>query len=285
MAQNVFLFVDVLRRILPKWLTERPTFKNAFRYLYTMVSRLDAGMEILVQLTNARYPGVGTPTALPLIGQSRGLIRGLADTNTSYALYLRQWLTLWKHAGQQAALAKAISHYCGNVKVRSVNRAGTMVTVDTDGSVTTEYGVAWDWDSKSNTDYEASIGLLPAARWSELWIIVYTPPWVVRANWGSGNILGSDPDKGIGHLVPRVDRDAIQGLLADWKRNSSRIVCIIFTYNAANFDPLTPATMPDGYFGKWGRPDPNIPSRRIRSRFTDCRYWEPNGYFIGGPHP
>lgn len=282
---TVFLWVDVLRSVIPKWLTERPGFVVAFRFLFTMASRLDSGTEILVQLTNARYPGVGTPTALPLIAQSRGLIRGIGESTTNFALYLRQWLALWKHAGQQAALAKAISHYVGNLKVKSVNRAGTMVTVDTDGSVTFEYGVAWDWDSHSNPDFETNYGITPAERWSELWIIVYTPPWPVRADWGSGGTLGSDPDKGIGHLVPRVDVDAIVGLLQDWKRNSSRVVAIIYTYNAANFDTSNPSTMPDGYWGKWGRPDPAIPGRRIRSRFTDCRFWEPNGYFIGGPRP
>lgn len=282
---NVFLWVDVLRKVLPKWLTERPTFKVIFRWLFVMISRLDAGTEILVQLTNARYPGVGTPTALPLIGQSRGLLRGIGESTANFALYLRQWLDLWRHAGQQAALAKAIAHYCGNVKVKSVNRGGTMVTVNTDGSVTTEFGVDWDWDSQSNPDFETNYGITPDERWSELWIIVYTPPWPVRADWGSGGILGSDPDKGIGHLVPRVDYDAIVGLLQDWKRNSTRVVAIIFTYNAANFDPTTPSTMPDGYWGKWGRRDPNIPGRVIASRFTDCRFWEPNGYFIGGPRP
>lgn len=272
MAQNVFLWVDVLRAILPKWLTERPTFKNAFRMLFTMVSRLDAGTEILVQLTNARYPGVGTPTALPLIGQSRGLIRGLADTNASFALYLRQWLQLWKHAGQQAALAKAVAHYLGNVKVKSVNRGGTMVTVDTDGTVTTEYGVAWDWDSKSNPE--------KAGHWSELWLIVYTPPWPRDGQWGVGEKWGANT-LGFGHDVPRVDVDAVRGLLADWKRNSSRVNCIIFTYDATLFDPTTPSTMPDGYFGKWSKDDPANPGRRIRSRFVDCRYWEPHPYHYG----
>src|SRR5258707_7740426 len=281
-------FVDALARIVPKWLSAwlQSGRTVGWRFLWTMVVVLDIGVDVLVEGIQAWWPGIGTPTALSLIGRSRGLLRGIGETTAAFAAYLRSWRDLWKRAGQQLALAKAVSHYCGGVKVKSFNRAGTMVTVNEDGTTATQFGTGWDWDSLSNPDYETlQAKITPAERWSELWLVVYTPPWAVRADFGSGGNIGDDPDKGVGPLLPRVDVDGIKGLLTDWKRGSSRVVCVCFTYDATLFDPSNMTTMPDGFFGKWGRKDPTNPDRIIRSRFANVRYWEPSPYYIGGPKP
>ncbi len=273
-----FLWVDLLRRVVPKWLSERilAGFVVAFRFLYVMVSRLDAGTEILLQLTNARYPGIGTPTALALIGASRGLIRGIGETNAQYAAYLNQWRALQADKGGMRSLAKAIAHYCGNVKVVVVNRGGTVVTVAaTTGAVTTQhagdYAVPWNWDGVSNPE--------KAGHWSELWVLVFSPPWAKRGAWGDVGLKWGADALGFGHLSNHVDHDAIRLLVAEWKRASSRVNCVVFVYAAALFDFTTPAYMPDGTFGKWSRPSASNPKERVGSRFTDCRYWHPQESF------
>lgn len=277
------LFYDALLRVLPRWLAERVEQgkTNAFRYVAVMILVLDAAADVLIQGLLARYPRYAPPSALPLIGQSRGLVKGLDETNSEFAEYLVTWLEIRKRAGQQLALAKAIQHYLGTVRIRVVNRAGTMVTLEEDGTSTTEFGVDWDWDSLSNPE--------KSGHWSEEWIIVYTPPWdrwgATISTMGDGAPLGEQTDLGLGHKVPRVAVDAIKGILADWKAARDRVNTVIFSYDETLFDPSSPSTMPDGYWGRWGKYDPSNPGRRIRSRSQLARYWAPNPYFIGGPQP
>jgi hypothetical protein len=261
-----------------RWMTRRADlgFVNIWNWLVVMIQILNDGENRLWQGFYARLPGLGTPTALALIGQSRGLLRGIGETDDAFGRYLRGWLQLWQTAGSQLALCKAIQHYCGGVKVRSVTRVGKMLTLNADGSVIRQM-VVWDWDSKSNPE--------KASHWSELWIIVYTPPWVIAPSYGTGRLIGEADARGIGHLVPRVDVDAIRSLLLEWKAARTRVNTIIFTYDATLFDPSNAAKMPDGWFGKWGKPDPADPTARIPSRFPSARYWHPHPYNHGDLTP
>ena len=59
-------FRETLRRYVPPWLSDRPqTGKTVgFRFLYCLVAPLDAGVQAAIEGVQARYPGIGTPTAL-----------------------------------------------------------------------------------------------------------------------------------------------------------------------------------------------------------------------------
>lgn len=254
-----------------RWMTSRSVlgFVNVWKWLSVMIAILDDGQNRLFQAFYARLPGLGTPTALSLIGQSRGLIRGIGESDADYSLYLQQWLQLWETAGNGLALCKAVQHYIGGGKmIRLFTRRGKMIQLNADGTVVRAYGVAWDWDSKSNPE--------KATHWSEMWLVIYSPPWARAPNLHTGRLLGSA--FGIGVLMPRSDWDALKSIFADWKADRSRLNTVVICYDATLFDPAFPAKMPDGWFGKWGKPDPAAPGSRIQSRFADGRYWHPNSY-------
>lgn len=259
------LFAQSVKAKLPVWMQR----SVGFRFILVLVVLADVGAQMLLEALYARFPGVGTPTALPLIGRSRGMIRGMNETDLGFAGRLIQWLDRWRIAGSQKAIAQAVRDYVsGNPKVRVVNRGGTMTTIDAAGVVTVQTGVAWDWDSLSNPSH--------AGFWSETWIIVYSPPW---AKTGPQLVsAGSPPNTGpygIGQLVPRQDVDAIKGLLAQWKSAHSFIRCVIWTYDATLFDPANPGSMPDGKWGEWWYPTTAGAAYHLSSRSLSCRFWEP----------
>lgn len=254
----------VVRRV--RWLTDRGTIgRNLWLWLQGMVTILNDGYTRLWQSFYARLPGLGTPTALPLIGQSRGLLQGIGESNDAYALYLRSWLQQWEKAGTLQELLLQVQHYCGgNVRVKGFTRSGKLVDLAANGTITKTTGVAWDWDSISNPE--------KAQHWSEMWIVIYTPPFT-EAPTGT-----RDSSLGMGIIMPRVHLDALKSILLDWKAARSRVNTVIFAYDSTLFDPSTPATMPDGNFGRWSKKDPANPGARVRSRFTGARYWEPQAF-------
>ncbi len=260
---------DQLRGFVPWWLSDRHYSSGetvGFRYLWTMIATLDCYVDYVVQGLLAAWPGAGTPTALPLIGRSRGIIRGQADTDDQYAAKLRNWLPKWAAAGTQRQLAIELHEYLGNApRVRIVNRSGHWVTVNADGSIVT-HDVPWDWDSVSNPER--------AGYWSEMWIIVYPTQWALAGTWGAGKTWGDGSGLGIGHDVSREEVDAVKNLIAQWKSAHSKVRAVIWTSDATLFDPTNPASLPDGTWGQWGTTGSG--SRVAGGRnTTTCRYWEP----------
>lgn len=257
---------DVFRLFSPWWLSLREQSGKtvAYRFLWSLISVLDVLLEGLLQGMRAAWPGAGTPTALPYIGRSRGILRGQADTNAEYAAKLRGWLDRWVTAGSQLAIAREIHEYLSDhPRVRVVNRAGHWVTLNADGTVETT-DIAWDWDSVSNPER--------AGYWSELWVIVYTSQFPNQGTWGDGRTWGSR-DSGIGQVMKRVDHDAIRNLIGTWKSAHSKVRAVIWTTDDTLFDPGDPGTCPDGTWGQWstGGSGSRVASNR---NTTTCRYWE-----------
>lgn len=259
---------DQLRGWVPWWLSDRHYSSGksvGFRFLWAMISLLDVFAEWIVQSLQAPWPGKGTPTALPYIGRSRGILRGQVDTDDEYASKLRQWLDKWAAAGSARQLAIELHEYLGNhPMVRVITRSGIWVTVAADGSVTTTTAT-WNWDGTSHPDR--------AGYWSEMWIVVYPTQWAASGTWGDGRVWGGR-DGGLGHIVTRVEYDAVKSLIAQWKSAHSKVRAVIWTSDATLFDPTNPATCPNGTWGAWGTAGDG--SRVASGRnTTTCRYWEP----------
>ena len=263
-------FRDAFKAALPWWLSDRLEQGKTvgYRYLWSIVSTLDVLNDGLIQGIQASWPGAGTPTALPLIGRSRGVIRGQIDTDDEYAAKLRAWLERAELWGSQRGIANELRDYLGNhPRVRVVNRAGHWFTLAQDGTVT-ETDAAWDWDSHSNPERN-----VPGAPfWSEQWVIVYPTQWATAGTWGTDEKWGASTE-GFGHNVTRQEVDAVTGLLAEVKSAGSRVRAVIWTSDTTLFDPTNPASLPDGWWGKWGKD--NGSGRRVPSRNGACRYWEP----------
>lgn len=262
-------FRDTIRKYIPPWLSDRYTAGKTvgYRLLWSMIAPLDGAADVLVQGLQAPLPNVGTPTALPYIGRTRGILRGQADSDEEYGARLRTWLDRWRSAGSAEALAREIQEYLGNTpKVRIITRGGYWITRETDGTITRDVA-PWDWDSVSNPER--------AGYWSELFIVVYPTQWSTSGPFleTTGGPRWGEDGLGIGHDASREEYDAIRGLLAQWKSAHTKIRAVIWTSDAALFDPSTPASCPDGTWGTWGSGGNG--SRVASGRdLVSCRYWE-----------
>jgi hypothetical protein len=264
-------FIDSLASKLPVWMTR----SVGFRFIAAMIMLADAGVEMLFAGLFARYPGLGTATALPYIARSRGILRGVNESDTSFAARLLLWLDRWRIAGSMLAVAHAMQDYAANgAVVKVVNRAGVMLTLNTDGKTwSVNYTSGWNWDGTSNPER--------AGFWSECWVIIFNPPWAQFGGWPAG-------PSPLGALnMPAIDHDNIKAMLQQWKSAHTFIRCVILSYDPTLFDPTNTAKMPNGKFGQWSYPTSGNAAKVISDRYTApfnaCRYIEPelnpqNGY-------
>lgn len=261
-------FRDAVRRYLPSWLSDRVQQGRTvgFRVIWSMVVVLDAMQEQLVRGLQASWPGVGTPTALPYVSRSRGILRGESETDSAFGTRLSQWLDKWRAAGSAEAIARSINEYCANrPKVRIVTRSGYWVTLNVDGTIT-RTTAAWNWDGTSHPER--------AGFWSEIWIVVYPTQWAVTPGvLGAVGEVWGDDGVGLGHAVPRQSYEELKGLVRQWKAAHTKVRAIVWTSDAALFDPAVPASLPNGNWGSWGTVGAaaRVPSSR---NLTTCRYWE-----------
>lgn len=253
----------------PEWATRWMSAHrapNLFRVLWVVIGMVDVAVDVLMQGFAAWLPGAGTSTALAYIGRSRGILRGQADTDATYAAKLRGWLDRWRTAGTAYAICRELHEWLGNgPRVRVITRSGHWTTIETNG-VVTRTTATWDWDSVSNPER--------AGFWSDIWIVIYPTQWAASGTWGDGRFWGAR-DSGIGHRVTRAEYDAVRGIIRTWKGAHTRVRCVIWTSDTALFDPTSAPSKPDGTWGKWGR---YVAGSYVASgrNTTTCRYWELN---------
>jgi hypothetical protein len=260
---------DQLRELVPWWLSDRKYTTGqtvGFRFLWVLVALLDAFIDYAVQGLLAALPGLGTYTALPYIGRSRGIIRGRLDTDASYAAKLTKWLDKWASAGASHQLAIELQEYLGtSPRIRVFNRHGQVVTLDPDGTLTRDT-CAWDWDSVSHP--------ARAGYWSELFVVIYGDPFTVtRSTIGVGTTIGAKRGLGLNHACTRIENAAARGVFAQWKSAHSKIRVAIWCSDDDLFDPDDAGSLPNGEWGAWGTTGDaaRVPSDR---NYTDCLYWE-----------
>ena len=263
-------FRETLRRYVPPWLSDRPGLSVGFRFLYALAAICDGGMQWLVEGIRARFPEVATPTALPLLGRDRRIIRGPEETDAGYATRLIPWLDVWRVAGSAEALTSQLQAFLfpGHPMVRIVTRGGLWHTLTPGAAVQVVQSQPnnWDWDSLTHPEN--------ATRWGDFWIIVYEPHYPTDGRWGDGTSFWGE-DKVFGQNTSKANAAALRALVKQWKPAGTRCVNIIFAYNASSFDPAAApgaAGMPDGRWGFWSKLDGS--GNKVRSRRADARYWE-----------
>lgn len=286
---------DALKSIVPAWLADRAAGLNkGFKVLWTIALMADGIVETSLEGVRAALPGVGTATALSLIGASRRIIRGLGESDDAYAARLRGWLDLWTQAASDETTIQLIQTFLGPepsvgqqlATVQIMNRAGLFTRVDENGVITQTIDTDWtipglDWDTIYNPER--------AQWWSDIWLVVYVsafrwtrytdltdPTWV--AAWGAGTL-------GLGHPVPREAYQGVMNILADMKGAHTFVEAVIITTDTDLFAPGTFGS-PDNPNGRWGNfSAPNVTTRiqegvrnmasAFGSKFT--RYWAPVG--------
>lgn len=264
-------FRERIRGLLPPWLVDRTTLGKTvgFRLAYGVTATLDAAVEAALQGLQARYPGLGTPTALPYLSRDRRIVQGPQESDDAFGVRLVQWLTYWRTAGNAYSLMKAFQAYLspGYPQLRLVTRSGLWYTLATDGTLTYLQSSPnnWDWDSISNPGN--------AGNWSDFWVLVYPPHYPDDGLWGQPTSYWGD-GKVMGQTTVPSNVAAISALIHQWKGSHSNCVCVIYTYDATAFDPTSAPGdpgMPDGHWGRWSK---DSMSGRVKSRRDDCRYWE-----------
>jgi hypothetical protein len=256
-----------LRSFVPPWLSNRPAtpkspaFTNGYRYLYAAAAMLDVFIEVEVQGLRARFPGIGTPTALPLISQDRRIIRGLTEPDDDFALRLRGWLDSWRVAGNGynmlAQLAPLFSPSTVPI-LRLVTNTGIWLTLNTDGTVTRQVLNNWNWDG------------VTADRWARCWVIIYSGdgyPWSAEDVWGTGT-WGDGPGTW-GITATREMVQTIEAVVQLWKAEVTLYPTTIIALDNASFNPSSPE--PDGTWGKFYKLVGGVP---VPSRLATARYFE-----------
>lgn len=265
-----------LSKYVPSWLGNVPGLRNLYSVLWTVALAGDGLREIAWEGQLAAYPGVGTPTALPYIGASRGLVQGPGESNAAFAIRCQNWKAEVALMGSSRGLVAQIQDYlCGAGSlgagvypvVAFIDRAGHVVTAHADQSIT-ETTTTWSWDTLGGwTDafrYHSPAEV--SAWWVDAIILIqdpfthYTsetdPNWL--AAWNSG-------DQTIDSIVPQSTVFAIQAILDRWKGQHVYARCIAWVPDPTTF-------VPTGWYGNWSS---NQAGEQKARRNPAYAYWQP----------
>lgn len=220
-------FRDSILRLCPPWL--RRQWGERFLYLSGLLA--DGQAERSMQGIKARFPGLGTPEALTMIGNDRKIVRGFDEPDAAYAARLRSWLDDHRIRGGPVALFRQLRGYLTPtaVKLRTVDDTGNWKTWDAGSTVLQRTTEAWDWDAFD--------------RWWRFWVFVYTEsgPFTRRV-WGSGT-WGQGT---WGSSATREQIDSLKQIVRDWKPDHAHPVAICLCFDDDAFDPSTHTDFPDG---------------------------------------
>lgn len=267
-------FRDSFRSYTPIWLQNRQDtvtgklLNVGYRMLWSMIFPLDVATQTIVEGLKAALPGIGTPTANAVLGQSRGLLQGESESDLAFAARLIAWLSSWSEDDSlpDEQLARQIQAYLGNTpQVTVVDRAGHWLVLASNGSISTAVA-PWNWDGVSNPEL--------ATMWSDLWIIVYPCEWPQAPNFETRKAMTRNQGDGIGATggqAMRTASDAILSLVSLRKGAETRVVSIIYSYDPTLCTPGG-SNNPDGNWGQWSKPSAGPTSPRVPSRSPNARY-------------
>lgn len=273
--------------IAPRWL-KQPKW---MRVLYSHLKPLDRIMNAMIEGVAATWPGVGTATALPALGQSRGIIQGPNEPNAMYEARLINWINAWNGAGGDDWLALNIQGFltgAGSLgagilpTVRVVHRNGQWTIAQPNATITFASS-PWNWDGVNG--WVDDVGQKPPATtanyWSDTWIVVapdpftrYTgtsdPLWLATAGQVGG---GAGGGTGIGHDVSRAYVDGILAICkaTAWRPPHTWLRSIIWAGDTTSFSPALFVTNPDGNYGNANK---NVKGVAVPSRASSARYWD-----------
>lgn len=197
----------------------------------------------------------GASDALDAMGRDRRVIRGIDETDTTYAARLPEWLVDRRRAGNPFVLMKQLAGYVGvNASFRIVDNRGNWYSRAADGTQTSSLDTGnWDWDGDTDA-------------WARFWVIIYPGTrWVVEGVWDTG-ALWDEPGLVWGSTATPDHAAGLNSILADWKPAGTR-GSIILAFDAASFDPTAPE--PDG---TWGKHYEYAAGVAVESRLGTARY-------------
>lgn len=258
-------FRQIRTRIAPRWLTEGDG--GLVGYALDIVK--DAFIERLRLGLLARFPDNGPngetapEDALYAMGRDRRVVRGIGETDASYAARLRLYIDDRARQGNPFMLMQKLAEYLGPLpSFRTVDARGNWYSRAADGTETSTLDQQnWDWD-----------GTLIGERWSRFWVIVYPNGlWTANsANWGATTFGASgwgDSTETWGLTAPNTQVTTMRGIVADWMPAGTRCINIIVALDPNSFDPTAPE--PDGLWEHWSK---TVAGVQVPARLSTARY-------------
>lgn len=215
------------------------------RYQYVSNLALDILSQRTTEGVEARFPGLGTTTALPYIGTDRNIDRGPTELETSYIDRLIKWLDSWRIAGHPYAVLSQVSSYFlpALIKITSVSNHGRWHFLENGSLSYFKSGPIgalgnWNWDNQPN-------------KWWRAWDILdgvfeQDGTWDDPGTWDDGGTWDTT-------ATPQ-DVAAIRRLISKWK-SKGVVVFPIINFDPGYFQHLNArngAGLPDGAWGSWG---------------------------------
>ncbi len=242
-------------RQLFKYLTPAWAHTGEGELLYWSMAWLKDQVQTRAEETiRSRFPSKTGESALRVLGDDRGILRGRAETQPHYAQRLIRFRYPYGHRvrGNPWALLEQVSEYFGGIKCATIDFKGNLHSRSITGVETYTPGLTWDWDGTPSTPVKARF-------WLILWLpLSVTPSPLIGdpALWDGaigtpGFVIGQDG-------VAPADVIGMQKLFHGraWKPHGSKAMYAIVGSATADLFPA-----PDG---TWGNP---------ANRSTNFYYW------------
>ena len=267
----------MIKAISPTWL-QGPLGE---RYLYAVIATADATADRIEQGVRSCMPQKCDPTFLPSVGRDRSTIRGISESDETYAARCQSAIYDWHFAGLAAGLMRTVLGYISDAPhIRVVWSAKWSTSQPTQWSwlaagasrgvapetfstlAATPFVAEWKWDAIDNR--------------RRVWIVIDSGAWIT-----SGRKYGDGSKYGDGHLygvagITANQVTTLRSLVAEWKGSHAYCAGIVVSLDSTLFDPFAitspgaNATLPDGAWANYGHDDGS--GNYIAARFDAARY-------------
>ena len=242
---------DQLKELLP-WYMRGPV---GGKIIESMCAVADMGIETQVQGLQQGDPLRCDVSALPLIGQARGLRRYPTESTPSYRRRLAGYREAKRHWGSIYGQISQLQLWFSpqRPRIRAVHQSGdgqfaSWHTLESDGSYRIENVTPsnWDWDSEWGVIVDDNVTL----RWGRYWIIVYTDEldggsMIDASVWDGPDVYDSHAIwDGLFSSAQIIDM--LDVMRRDNKAAHSHLWGLIFASDPDSFDPSTTSTTEAG---------------------------------------
>lgn len=165
--------------------------------------------------------------ALAQTGKTRGIVRGISETDAGYAARLKRHLKDRRQQGTPWALMRQLQAYIGEgSSFRVVTINGTYCSLSTAGIETYQLGGTWNW-----TDADLS-------QWSRFWVVIYPGNRWGGHLWGEGGLYWGTFNWGLDFTEGQLN--TLRAIIRKWKPAGTKCVSIIVATDGTRFDPASP---------------------------------------------
>lgn len=252
---------DSFTRGMPPWLLE----DIGLRFFYSVGTVLDGVNQLLREGIKARMPGVGTPDALPAIGNDRQIDRGPTESDANYANRLSSAFDTWRTMGNAYRLLDSLAAFFDPdiPTLNLVSDRSEWHKRDPDGTIHHvkqgpgyPSGANWVWDT-------LAAGAPPYRFWRG-WVIIDAAGRWTQWHVGTDGVIVGDGHT-VGSTASIEEVASVRRIVRRCKPAGANVISIIITFVNGlfdySYDPAVETQMPQGNYGD------------LSQRSTDAIYW------------